>query len=150
MVFVCGVALVTLLAIFGWLVFGRYVLNQTPTWVEQLALLLVVLITFLMTAVGVREGWHLGVTGFVALMPPGARAVIRILSDLALAVFGAVMMAQSWKLVQFGWSTNLPMLNIPEGIRTIPVVICGALMFLFAGLRAWQGILSLFTAGKTD
>ena len=37
-----GVALVFLTVIFGWLVFGRYVLNSTPTWVEQVALLLVV------------------------------------------------------------------------------------------------------------
>jgi len=28
-----GVSLVTLTVIFGWLVFGRYVLNATPTWV---------------------------------------------------------------------------------------------------------------------
>ena len=39
--------MVVLLATFGWLVFGRYVLNVTPTWVEQLALVLVGYITFL-------------------------------------------------------------------------------------------------------
>ena len=37
----CSVALVVLTVIFGWLVFGRYVLNATPTWVEQVSLLLV-------------------------------------------------------------------------------------------------------------
>ena len=36
-----GVAMVVLTVSFGWLVFGRYVLNETPTWVEQSALLLV-------------------------------------------------------------------------------------------------------------
>ena len=44
---VAGVQMVSLIAIFGWLVFGRYVLNDTPTWVEQAALVLVVWITFL-------------------------------------------------------------------------------------------------------
>ena len=44
---VIGAALVFLTVIFGWLVFGRYVLNATPTWVEQVALLLVVYIGFL-------------------------------------------------------------------------------------------------------
>ena len=38
---ITGVALVVLTVIFGWLVFGRYVLNATPTWVEQVSLLLV-------------------------------------------------------------------------------------------------------------
>lgn len=32
-----GVFMVVLVASFGWLVFGRYVLNDTPTWVEQMA-----------------------------------------------------------------------------------------------------------------
>ena len=31
---ITGVMLVVLTVIFGWLVFGRYVLNATPTWVE--------------------------------------------------------------------------------------------------------------------
>ncbi len=32
--FLTGVSLVVLTVIFGWLVFGRYVPNATPTWVE--------------------------------------------------------------------------------------------------------------------
>ena len=40
--FVCCCALVVLIVTFGWLVLGRYVLNATPTWVEQLALVLIV------------------------------------------------------------------------------------------------------------
>ena len=35
-----GLSLVFLVVSFGWLVYGRYVLNETPTWVEQVALLL--------------------------------------------------------------------------------------------------------------
>ena len=42
-----GIAMVVMTAIFGWLVFGRYVLNATPTWVEQYSLLLIVYIGFL-------------------------------------------------------------------------------------------------------
>ena len=61
-VLVGSVALVVLVATFGWLVFGRYVLNQTPTWVEQLALLLICYITFLGAAIGIHEQSHLGVT----------------------------------------------------------------------------------------
>ena len=46
---IAGVQLVTLISIFGWLVWGRYVLNDTPTWVEQLALLLVMMSFSFMT-----------------------------------------------------------------------------------------------------
>ncbi|MEL6622077.1 MAG: TRAP transporter small permease, partial [Pseudomonadota bacterium] len=32
-----GLALVVMTVIFAWLVFGRYVLNDTPTWAEQVS-----------------------------------------------------------------------------------------------------------------
>ena len=63
---VSGTAMVTLTVIFGWLVFGRYVLNATPTWVEQVSLLLVALIGFLGASTGVHERSHLGVSFFRA------------------------------------------------------------------------------------
>ena len=40
-IFIASIALAILVVTFGWLVFGRYVLNITPTWVEQLSLLLI-------------------------------------------------------------------------------------------------------------
>ena len=45
------VGLVLLIAAVIWQVFGRYVLNNTPTWAESLALLLVLYVTML----GVRR-----------------------------------------------------------------------------------------------
>ena len=53
-----------------------------------------------------------------------------------MAVFGLVMLVACIELVQFGWATKLPMLNIPEGIRTLPAAIAGGLIFLFATERA--------------
>ena len=40
-------------------VFGRYVLNDTPTWAEALALVLVLWVTMLGAAVGVRDAGHI-------------------------------------------------------------------------------------------
>jgi len=54
-----GVALVTMTLMFAWLVYGRYVLNDTPTWVEQVSHLLLMVIAFLGAAVGVRQDTHL-------------------------------------------------------------------------------------------
>jgi TRAP-type C4-dicarboxylate transport system permease small subunit len=70
---VTGVGLVVLTVIFGWLVFGRYVLNATPTWVEQASLLLVMLITFLGAAIGIHENTHLGVSYFREVAPDSVR-----------------------------------------------------------------------------
>lgn len=142
-IFLSSCALVTLIVIFGWLVFGRYVLNVTPTWVEQMALLLICYIAFLGASAGVYEDTHLGVSFFRDSLGAKLRKFVRIICDLALAGFGLVMLLSCIELVQFGWSTKLPMLNIPEGIRTLPAAICGGLMLLFSGARSLQGIFEL-------
>ena len=44
----------------AWQIFGRYVLNQSPSWTEPASLLLMSWFILLGSAVGVREGNHLG------------------------------------------------------------------------------------------
>lgn len=148
--FVSACALLVLVAIFGWLVFGRYVLNATPTWVEQLSLLLVVYITFLGAAAGVFEETHLGVTFLRDALPGPARRLVAMIADSMLAGFGLVMMLASLELFEFGWSTKLPMLNIPESFRTLPAVLCGGMIFLFAGARVIGWFAKLVPAAGRD
>ena len=140
--FTASVALVVLVATFGWLVFGRYVLNFTPTWVEQLALLLICYIAFLGAASGVKDDTHLRVTLFRDVMPTRIQKVVMVGIDFILAAFGGVMCYAGIQLMQFGWDSNLPMLNIPESFRTLAITLCGALIVLNAGAR---GIIRILT-----
>lgn len=143
-IFVASIALVVLIVTFGWLVFGRYVLNITPTWVEQLALMLVCYIAFLGAAAGVRDDTHLGVTLFRDMVPIQIQKIIIIIIDFALAAFGAIMFLAGVELMKFGWDSLLPMLNIPESFRTLAITTCGALILLHAGSR---GLIRILTYG---
>jgi TRAP-type C4-dicarboxylate transport system permease small subunit len=127
-----GVALVVLIVIFGWLVFGRYVLNATPTWVEQVSLLIVVLVTFLGAAVGIHENTHLGVSLFIELCPTPLRRVLAFVGHLIVGGFGLVMLLASYKLMIFKWASLIPLIQVPEGVRALPITICGGLVFLFS------------------
>ncbi len=129
---ISGFCLILLVVTFGWLVFGRYVLNSTPTWVEQVALLLIVVITFLSSAVGVKEKTHLSVEVLPYMLKQRARAALYIIIYLLLGIFGLVMMTQSYALTVFNWSTIIPLLDIPEGSRTLPMAISGGLVALFS------------------
>jgi len=144
---VASIALVILIATFGWLVFGRYVLNATPTWVEQLALLLICYITYLGAAVGIHENTHLGVTIFRDMTGPRISSFLKLAIDIVLSLFGLIMLLASVELVKFGWDTMLPMLNIPESFRSLSAALCGGLVFIFAGLRAVFRI-SCLTQGR--
>ena len=131
-ILITGIGLVFMTVIFGWLVFGRYVLNATPTWVEQYSLLLVVYIGFLGASVGVHQKTHLGVSVFREMSPKPVRRVFDFLSYSILAVFGLVMVVYGYKLTVFKWTALIPLINISEGWRSLPIMLSGGLVFLYS------------------
>ncbi|EPX75509.1 TRAP transporter small permease [Salipiger mucosus] len=128
---VAGTALVVLVAIFGWLVWGRYVMNDTPTWVEQLALILVVWITFLGAAAGVWTKSHLSIDFVRETLPEPIRLPLHWMALAGMLVFGVVLAWQGWVLAESTWARRVPMLGVSEGIRAVPMAICGALTAIF-------------------
>lgn len=127
-----GVALVVMTAIFAWLVYGRYVLNDTPTWVEQVSLLLIMVITFFGSAVGVHQHTHLSVVVFRNIVPSWMRTIFVIATDLIMACFGGLMLWYGSELTLFKWKTLIPLIQWSEGLRSLPLTIAGALIFLFS------------------
>lgn len=127
-----SVMIVVLIAIFGWLVYGRYVLNATPTWVEQAALLMVVWITFLGAAVGVRRRTHLSVEFIRDAAPEPLRRASLLFCTLALLFFGVLLAWQGYVMYERTAQRMIPLLGISEGWRAIPVSLGGVLITLFA------------------
>jgi TRAP-type C4-dicarboxylate transport system permease small subunit len=127
-----GVALVVLTVIVGWLVFGRYVLNATPTWVEQVSLLLVVYIGFLGASIGVHRKTHLGVSVFREISPKPVQRVFEFLSHVILGGFALVMTVYGYKLAVFKWDAKIPLINVSEGFRALPILLSGIFIFLFS------------------
>ena len=129
---VTGISLVALTAIFGWLVWGRYVLNATPTWVEQASFLLVMTIAFLGAAVGVHDNTHLSVALGRDAVPARVRRALIVATDLLMAGFGGLMFWYGWELTAFKWGSKIPLLGLPEGLRSLPLTVGGALILVFS------------------
>lgn len=128
-----GVAgLVLLIVAVLYQVFGRYVLNSTPTWAESLALVVVLYVTLLGTAVGVRDAGHIGMESLVALASPGWRQRIELVIHGLVALFGVVMAWQCALLAESVWDYRLPTLGISEGWRYVPAVVAGVLITMFS------------------
>ncbi|SFH41836.1 TRAP-type C4-dicarboxylate transport system, small permease component [Palleronia marisminoris] len=128
---IAGVQLVLLIVIFGWLVWGRYVLNDTPTWVEQLALVLVVWITFLGGATGVWTKSHLSVDFMREMMPSAIAAPLRWVALVGVLLFSIALAIYGTELTMNTWARTIPMLGFAEGWRAMPMAICGVLSALF-------------------
>jgi TRAP-type C4-dicarboxylate transport system permease small subunit len=127
-----GIAMVVLTIIFGWLVFGRYVLNATPTWVEQVSLLLIVYIGFLGASVGIHKKTHLGVSVFRELSPKPVQRIFELSSHIIMTGFGLVMVVYGYQLTVFRWTTEIPLIHVSEGLRALPIFISGIFIVLFS------------------
>lgn len=130
-----GLAVAGLIAVIlcvQWQVFGRYVMNDTPTWAEALAMLLVLFVTAFGLAVGVRDAGHIGLESMVALLPEVWRHRIEILIHALVGLFGALMVHGGWLWASAKWGEKKPMLPVPDGIDYVPLVIAGVLIVLFS------------------
>lgn len=126
------VGLLAIVGIVFYQVFGRYVLNSSPTWTENLALVLVLYVTLIAAAVGVRDAGHIGMESLVALAPDRVRERIELVIHGLVALFGAAM---AYNGVVLGLSVAdymIPNLGLSEGLRYVPLVLSGGLIVLFS------------------
>jgi TRAP-type C4-dicarboxylate transport system permease small subunit len=113
-------------------VFGRYVLNDTPVWAESTALVLVLYVTLLGAAVGVRDAGHIGMESLLVLVPERIRNRMELLIHALVATFGAIMSWNGAILAESVAPYKIPTLGISEAFNQAPLVISGALIVLFS------------------
>src|SRR5438105_125450 len=96
--YACVAGLLVIVAIVAFQVFGRYVLNSSPTWTENLALVLILYVTLIGAAVGVRDAGHIGMESLLALVPEAPRRYLEMVIHALVAIFGAAMVYNGWLL----------------------------------------------------
>jgi TRAP-type transport system small permease protein len=126
------VGLMAIVACVAFQVFGRYVMNDTPTWAEAFALVLVIWVTMFGAAVGVRDAGHIGMESLLVLVPEHIRVRLELVIHALVAIFGALMAYNGGLLAISVMDYKIPTLGISEGLNHVPVAIAGALILLFS------------------
>lgn len=124
--------LLVIVAIVFYQVFGRYVLNSSPTWTENLALVLILYVTLIGAAVGVRDAGHIGMDSLLVMLPDHAREKIEIVIHVLVAIFGVAMVYNGWILGASVGTVKIPNLGLPEVIRYVPLIASGVLIVSFS------------------
>jgi TRAP-type C4-dicarboxylate transport system permease small subunit len=124
--------LVAIIACVSLQVFGRYILNDTPTWAEAFAMVLVLYVTMLGAAVGVRDAGHIGMESLLVLVSDRIRHRLELVIHALVAIFGALMAWNGGYLAHSVMDYNIPTLGISEGVNHIPIMTAGALIALFS------------------
>jgi TRAP-type C4-dicarboxylate transport system permease small subunit len=128
-----GVAgMVLLVAAVLYQVFGRYVLNNTPTWAESVAVLLVLYVTMLGVAVGVHDAGHIGLESLLVLAPKWLRTKLAMLIHALVCAFGVAMAWNCGVLAESVLDYKIPTLGISEAFKYAPASLAGLLIALFS------------------
>jgi TRAP-type transport system small permease protein len=128
-----GVAgLVLLVVAVLYQVVGRYVFNDTPTWAESGAVLLVLYVTMLGMAVGVRDAGHIGLESFLVLAPERVRHAMEFVIHGLVLIFGVVMAWNCALLAESVSGYKIPTLGISEAFKYAPPALAGFLVAMFS------------------
>ena len=127
--------LVLMTAVIGWQVFGRFILDSSPSWSEQTALVLMIWYVFLAAAAGVWERFHIRVEVLERRLTPARRRGLRIGIHALIALFGLVFVIFG---AQLAWEVRehvIPSLGISRAFAYAPIPFAGLLMTLFSLAR---------------
>src|SRR5205809_7911931 len=133
-------ALVLVSAVIPWAVYTRYILNSASSWPEPMAVLLTVGITFIGSANCYRQRIHMNMTVGTDLLPPILRRASLFLSEMLMGAIALFMFIWGLKLVQTTWGNSVdefPWMSV--GVTYFPIVVSGAMMFLYVVERLTIG-----------
>ena len=134
-----ALALASMMAILTWQVFARYVLGNSPAWAEQTALVLMIWMTFLGTASGIADGFHIRIVeGVMSLREPWRKRAVQT-ANLLIVLAGILILALGSKLVGTTWGNAVPTLPLSRGMVYLVIPVSGALMAVFAMQKLIRG-----------
>lgn len=127
-----AVGLLIMTGVIGWQVFGRYVLESSPSWSEQTALLLMIWYVFLAAAAGVWERFHIRIELLEHALSDKARRRLRIFIHLLVFGFGLILLVYGAMLA---WDVRvhvIPSLGISRAWAYVVIPFAGLLTAVFS------------------
>lgn len=126
----CFVVLMTVIVISG--VFFRYVLNDSITWVEDVALIMMVTTAFVVAPYAFRSGSNVAIELFVAPLPQAALRALRLMVNMLILWIIYRYFFESLALVTRGWGIRVNTVPIPWAYPYMIVPVAFAAMGLVA------------------
>jgi TRAP-type C4-dicarboxylate transport system permease small subunit len=135
-----GLALLVITVVIPYGVFMRYVMNAARSWPEPLAVILMVVFTFVGGAAVYRAGGHIAVQALANAVGPAKKRALRVLADASMAATAAFMLVWGSQLVKTTWHqviAEFPGMSV--GVAYLPLPVGGLITLLFIIEQVWLG-----------
>lgn len=140
-------AMLGLVAVQGWQVFARYVINDSPGWTEPLTILLLSTAMSLGAASAVHSNRHFGFFLLADHLGPRLKCALDVLVQAVVAALGAVLAWWGWMLWMDGLHIKTAGADFPQSVNYLPLSIGGVLMLVFAVNRIVLALRPMATEG---
>ena len=127
-----AVGLVAMTLVIGWQVFGRFVLDSSPSWSEAAALVLMIWYVFLAAAAGVWERFHIRIEILEHRLDPARVRTLRIVLHALVALMSVAILVYGAQLAWLVRVHVIPGLGISRAFAYLPIPVAGLLMTLFS------------------
>jgi len=111
-------------------------------WTEELSRFLFIWMVMIGAMVGVREGTHFEVDVWPELAPR-PRAVLSLVSNLAVLVFALVFVVWGFGFVRFGWDQTSELAELPMPFIFVAWPLAGLTWVVFLGEHLIDNLLQL-------
>jgi TRAP-type C4-dicarboxylate transport system permease small subunit len=129
---IAGIAIVVMTLVIPWGIFSRYVLGSGSQWPEPIAILLMVVFTFLGAAVSYRAGAHIAVAMLTDRLGAVPRRMLAGVVHLLMLGVAGFMVFYGTRLCVETWGQSISEIpSIPVGLTYTPVPIGGLITLLF-------------------
>lgn len=139
-IWVSGLAVLTMTLIIPWGIFTRYVLGSGSSWPEPVAILLMVLFTFIGAAASYRAGAHMAVAMLTDRLPPSLQGASNVLVQVLMLVICLFMTVWGTKLCISTWNQYIAALpSLRVGLSYSPIPVGGLITIIFILERLFLG-----------
>lgn len=104
---------------------GRYIVGTTPTWADPVAMLCMVWLCVLSSALAVRSDEHLRLTIVDTYISPRALKALNILSAVVVLGIAVFLVHAGYQLTQLSARNRLPGLGIPTSWMAVVIPVTG-------------------------
>lgn len=134
---VCNILLIAMVLVISYTVFGRFILNDTPTWGEELSIFCMVWVSMLGASLAVRDDRHIRMTIIEYIIPKKFAKILHKLIHLLILIVGLAMLIGGFGLVDLYSMSRMSALGISSKWLALSIPVSGAaiLIMLIARFR---------------
>ncbi|MEG3110314.1 TRAP transporter small permease [Pantoea sp. T14] len=130
---IAAVALLIMVTVIPIGIFARYVMNGALAWPEPVAIICMIIFTFIGAPVGLRAGTHICVSMVTDRLSPNTQRLMLRVCDLLMIITCLVIFQASYNLCEAMWIqplASLPLVTYGEMYLPIPIGAIFTLLFV--------------------